>query len=167
MWDGLTTESVVQQKTWTFCFCDFVCICIYLCFTGSEACLEEANDLKDTMRKHSRTDPKARLPREWLGREESSGIRRLVPHSNIPVENHRVTGENPQHSRRFILWAILFIRTKLLTCPYVVVDFPVVKNIIRAIATESHWLFCSFEPSYSHVRMWSWIFLLSKTSFEQ
>ena len=46
------------------------------------------------MRKLSRTDPKARHPREWLGREESSGIRRLVSHSYIPVKNHRVTGEN-------------------------------------------------------------------------
>ena len=37
--------------------------------------------------------------------------------------------------------AILFIRTKLLTRSYVVVDFPVVKNIIRTIATEGHWWF--------------------------
>ena len=63
-------------------------------FQGQEQYLTEADDLKDTMRKQSRADPRARQPREWLGRDGSSGFRRLLPASGIPLEGHRVTGRS-------------------------------------------------------------------------
>ena len=47
--------------------------------------------MRDLMQKMSKTDQKARLPREWLGKEESSGIRRLVPFNNISRENRKIT----------------------------------------------------------------------------
>ena len=47
--------------------------------------------MRDIMQKMSKTDQKARLPREWLGKEESPGIRRLVSINNISRENRKIT----------------------------------------------------------------------------
>ena len=47
--------------------------------------------MRDLLQKMSKTDQKARLPREWLGKEESPGIRRLVPFNNISRENRKIT----------------------------------------------------------------------------
>ena len=47
--------------------------------------------MRDLLQKMSKTDQKARLPREWLGKEEAPGIRRLVPFNNISRENRKIT----------------------------------------------------------------------------
>ena len=47
--------------------------------------------MRDLLQKMSKTDQKARLPREWLGKEESPGIRRLVSINNISRENRKIT----------------------------------------------------------------------------
>lgn len=59
--------------------------------TGHKECLQEARAMRDIMQKMSKTDQKARLPREWLGKEESPGIRRLVSINNISRENRKIT----------------------------------------------------------------------------
>ena len=63
---------------------------LFLC-TGHKECLLEAQKVRDWMQKVSKTDQKARLPREWLGKEESPGIRRLVSVSNIIREKGKLT----------------------------------------------------------------------------
>ncbi|XP_076437524.1 uncharacterized protein LOC143276772 isoform X2 [Babylonia areolata] len=58
---------------------------------GNEECLADALELKAGVYKQSRADPKARHPREWLGKDEGSGIRRLLSRGYVPLDNHRLT----------------------------------------------------------------------------
>ena len=68
--------------------------CPFFFNTGSKECLVEAESLLELMQKMSKTDRKARHPREWLGREELPGIRRLVSNSSINRENKSKTRKN-------------------------------------------------------------------------
>ncbi|XP_076438093.1 uncharacterized protein LOC143277199 [Babylonia areolata] len=57
---------------------------------GNTECLVEAQMLLEPMQKRSKVIQKSRFPREWLGREEAPGIKRLVTNSNISHEDRRI-----------------------------------------------------------------------------
>ena len=45
------------------------------------------------MQKLSKVVLKSRFPREWLGRGDITGIKRLVPNSNVSYEDRRIKSE--------------------------------------------------------------------------
>ncbi|KAK7091542.1 uncharacterized protein [Littorina saxatilis] len=58
--------------------------------SGATSNLEKARDMKKVMQKLSRGEPKARLPKEWLGRDETRNILHLIPQSRIRLERYKL-----------------------------------------------------------------------------
>ncbi|KAK7464564.1 hypothetical protein BaRGS_00037874 [Batillaria attramentaria] len=64
--------------------------------------------LEEKMQKLSRTVVRPKWPREWLGREDQSGIRRLVPSSSLGLIEDRVIKRPYGHFNFHSVWCELF-----------------------------------------------------------